>query len=103
MWSMSNNRYRHSMRLTMVAFGVALVGLLFPPLSSVEAQTTPTAQVVLLGPQQQVIAGLYQGSGANASTAIFLIHERHPLFSAGAKCRCCLSKSGDAWTPKRPI
>ena len=41
------------------------------------ARETRTAR-----PQQQVIAGLYQGSGANASTAVFLIHETANFITA---------------------
>lgn len=62
------------MRMKVMAFAAALLGLLFPLLSSAEA-AKPTAEVVLLGPKHQVIAGLYKGSGSNASTAIFVMHE----------------------------
>lgn len=72
---MSNNRY-HSVRIALVTLAVALVWFLFPALSSAEAQT---AQVELLG---SMIAGLYQGSGANASTAIFVIHETDDFIAA---------------------
>jgi hypothetical protein len=75
MCSKSNNRYRDSLRMKGVVFAAALLGLLFPPLSSSEAQT---AQVELLG---NMIAGLYAGSGSNASTAIFMIHETNDFIS----------------------
>src|SRR5262244_3490963 len=62
-------------KIVLLALIASLVMLLPSAVPSVEAQATPPAQLVLLGPQQQVIAGLYQGSGPNASTALFLIHE----------------------------
>jgi len=62
-------------KIVLLALIASLVVLLPSAVPSVEAQATPPAQLVLLGPQQQVIAGLYQGSGPNASTALFLIHE----------------------------
>ncbi|HLH22720.1 MAG TPA: hypothetical protein VK066_09365 [Chloroflexota bacterium] len=80
---MSKNTYRLPLRMTMLALVASLVAL-FPAArssvpSSVEAQATPPATVVLL---HQVIAGLYQGSGANASTAVFLIHETSDFINA---------------------
>lgn len=77
----ANNTYGR-LRITMVALMASLVALLPPALPSVEAQATPSAKLVLLGPQQQVIAGLYQGSGPNASTALFLIHETANFITA---------------------
>src|SRR5690242_8056870 len=71
---MSNNRHRDFVRTKVMIFAAALLGLLFPLLSSAETAKS-TAQVVLLGPRHQVIAGLYQGSGGNASTAVFVMHE----------------------------
>ena len=75
MWSMSNNK-NHAARMKRVVFAAALLGLLVPPLSSSEA--AQTAQVELLG---SMIAGLYAGSGSNASTAIFMIHETNDFIS----------------------
>jgi pimeloyl-ACP methyl ester carboxylesterase len=73
--SSSKNGRRDFLRVKMTAFATALLlGLLFPLWSSAET-IKPTAQVVLLGPRHDVIAGLYHGSGGNASTAIFVMHE----------------------------
>jgi hypothetical protein len=51
-------------------------------LSRVEAQATPPAKLVLLGPQQQLIAGLYEGTGPNASTAVLVFHDTANFISA---------------------
>ena len=39
-------------------------------------------KLVLLGPQQQLIAALYQGSGPNASTAVFVFHDTANFIAA---------------------
>lgn len=74
MQSISNGGHRDFMCLKMMALAAALLGFLCPLLASAET-ATPAAQVVLLGPKHNVIAGLYKGSGNNASTAIFVMHE----------------------------
>ena len=58
-----------------MALLASLVALLAPAAPSVEAQPTPPAELVLLGPQQQLTAGLYRGAGPNASTALFVFHD----------------------------
>src|SRR5262249_44303 len=61
-----------------VLLWATVIGLLF----GVTASPSSAQKLVLLGPQQQVIAGLYDGSGPNASTAIFLIHETANFIAA---------------------
>jgi hypothetical protein len=78
----ANNTYRGRLRITMVALMASLVALLPPAVPSVEAQATPPAELVLLGPQQQLIAGLYQGAGPNASTALFVFHDTANFITA---------------------
>lgn len=71
----ANSTYRGRLRITIVALMASLVGILAPAVPIVEAQATPSAELVLLGPQQQLIAGLYRGVGPNASTAVFVFHD----------------------------
>jgi hypothetical protein len=78
----ANNTHRGHLRITLVALMASLVALLPPAVPSVEAQATPPAQLVLLGPQQQLIAALYQGSGPNASTAVLVFHDTANFISA---------------------
>jgi hypothetical protein len=76
------NTYRGRLRITMVALMASLVALLPPAVPSVEAQATPPAKLVLLGPQQQLTAGLYEGAGPNASTALFVFHDTANFITA---------------------
>src|SRR5262245_297728 len=78
----ANNTYRRRLRMTMVALMASLVSLLPSAVPSVEAQATPPAKLVLLGPQQQLIAGLYEGTGPNASTAVLVFHDTANFISA---------------------
>ena len=71
----ADNTYRGRLLITMVALLASLVALLAPAAPSVKAQATPPAELVLLGPQQQLTAGLYRGAGPNASTALFVFHD----------------------------
>ena len=77
----ANNSYRGRLRITMVALMASLVALLPPAVPSVEAQATPPAKLVLLGPQQ-LIAALYQGAGPNASTALVVMHDSANFITA---------------------
>ena len=81
MWNIVDDS-RRSFRSRAVALLASLVGLFLSVPWTAYAQNTLPAKLVLLGPQQQVIAGLYQGSGANASTAVFLIHETSNFINA---------------------
>ena len=81
MWNIVDDS-RRSFRSRAVALLASLVGLFLAVPWTAYAQNTLPAKLVLLGPQQQVIAGLYQGSGANASTAVFLIHETSNFINA---------------------
>jgi hypothetical protein len=44
-------------------------------LFGVTVSPSSAQKLVLLGPQQQLIAALYEGSGPNASTAVFVFHD----------------------------
>lgn len=68
-------------KIVLLALIASLAALLPQVVPSVEAQATPPAQLVLLGPQQ-LIAALYQGSGPNASTAIFVLHDTASFITA---------------------
>jgi hypothetical protein len=69
-------------KIVLLALMASLVALLPPAVPSVQAQATPPATLVLLGPQQQLIAGLYQGSGPNASTAVVVMHDSANFITA---------------------
>src|SRR5262245_64079294 len=77
----ANNTYRRRLGITMVALIASLVALLPPAVPSVEAQVTPPPKLVLLGPQQ-LIAGLYEGAGPNASTALVVMHDSANFITA---------------------
>jgi hypothetical protein len=64
-----------SLRTKVIALLATLVGFFFAAPWAAEAQN---AQVELLG---NMIAGLYAGSGSNAHTAIFMIHETDDFIS----------------------
>src|SRR5260370_24339554 len=81
MWNIVDDSGR-SFCSRVVALLAALVGLFGAAPGTAYAKITWPAKLVLLGPQQQVIAGLYQGSGANAATAVFLIHETSNFINA---------------------
>lgn len=61
---LSNTACRQSLRITLIVLVASLIALLPGALSGVQAQISPSAKLVLLGPQQQLIAALYQGTGA---------------------------------------
>src|SRR5215831_17362024 len=68
-------------KIVLLALIASLVMLLPSAVPSVEAQATPPAKLVLLGPQQ-LIAALYQGAGPNASTALVVMHDSANFITA---------------------
>jgi len=73
------NAYRQSLPAAAVTAMALLLAVVPAALPGVQAATAPSATVELLG---GMIAGFYQGSGVNGSTAILMLHETSDFINA---------------------